>query len=86
MDVRGEVAPLLAAALEHVTTPQPIPELPPRAAEKSGNAYALQSYQLDLDCASLRFDAQQDMSVRTVGSSGRLNMPVGMDAVPNAWQ
>lgn len=105
VDVRGDIAPLLVAAvksdgaldanpdalarletaIENATAPppaEPVPLLPPLAAEVSENTYRLAENQFDAKCVSLRFDSRSEVLFTLTLGSGAFDLPVGMDGVP----
>ncbi|MFZ1866434.1 MAG: serine hydrolase [Polyangiales bacterium] len=75
----------LAAAIATATEPpaaQPVPPLPPTAAQVTGNVYRLSANQLDLRCFSLAFVSPSNVSLHLTIGSARFDFPVGMDGVP----
>lgn len=75
----------LSTAIRNATEPppaQPVPPLPPMAAEVSGKVYRLEPNQFDVTCISLRFDSPSAVWFDLTLGTGAFELPVGMDGVP----
>ena len=85
LDPNPEAYARLNAAIEDATEPpaaKPIPPLPPKADEISGEVYRLEPNSFDVQCISLRFDSPSEVWFDLTLGSGAFTLPVGMDGVP----
>lgn len=75
----------LGEAIRNATEPpqaEPVPALPPIAAEISGKVYRLDENQFGVRCISLRFDSPSEVWFELTLGGDAFELPVGMDGVP----